>query len=1019
MKMVLKKIKVSHKAKLAEQPYMIVNQNVEDMGPEPNYGQLTKKGKNDNEKYVYPPFSQKMYETFEKLITMCLKGQVADLKSCIENKDTPLFENLLKNNARDVHTGYNAYEFVAIQGNMDVMLCLYKNYFTTEQFGKAMEYTIMKDDAERARYMIEEMPKLKIGKEMYLALKNGSKRCIDEIANIGDCINDFDEEGYSALQRMCKEGRLDHVKFLMENKADPGRKSNKNVPSPLHFAIKYKHVEIVKYMVNNGADPNGSGYTTLSLAAEFGQLELVKFLLNNGADPTMSSASEIKNALHYSATFGHLEVVKCLLEHKAMNSIMNKRCGKDQSDGPTALHLAIERGHFEIAKYLAANKNVDLNLKSKGWSPLHILAQKGHLETLKSLMEKGADLNAKTEPDEETPLIIAARYEHFDVLKYLVEKKADVNAKCKGQTALHFLAKKNENQIVQHLLANTNKADINVKNDLGETPLMYASCFGCFEVVRTLLQNNADLHVETKDGKTALHLGAKHGYHKIVRLLIDHGANMFHQDSKGSNPLEHLKTTPDSQTITTYNKRKTIDILSVKMKKELSDFSDNYKAILKLSTNLKKEIDLQETKKNFELIVSSCIVGDVAKIREILFQDKGNEVVLNNALDFHTKYRPLDFASMKGHLEVVKCLLDYGAQIDYPETSTKTSRTLDLAIINGHEEVVKCLVEHGAKIGNQLYLAVKKDQLNIAKSLLIGYGYKSNKANIDKVSEKDFNVLHLAAKKNRLDLVKLFISNGADPNVKSGCEGHYRTALHFAAENYNIEMVEYLIEFGADMFCKDINNFTPLDLVKKEYSTYLIDEEIDLTNGENDDGDTKERMIEILTKRMKSTGKLTSIEDEEVDDDGPPRNKRPRLEQVNQSERMVSPLLDSFLDTTFTFDSKIACLHGIAGLMLKDSDILKFLVKKEIIDEIANIVIQIVGNSGNEFNKDLSMIAKILSKINAIQEGKKLIGEMKMSLSAFEKLQTEMRRFENNPDPRQFAFDSDHSRKVKTEIQLE
>ena len=668
MKMVLKKIKVSHKAKLAEQPYMIVNQNVEDMGPEPNYGQLTKKGKNDNEKYVYPPFSQKMYETFEKLITMCLKGQVADLKSCIENKDTPLFENLLKNNARDVHTGYNAYEFVAIQGNMDVMMCLYKNYLTSEQFGKAMEYAIMKDDAARVRYMIEEMPKLKSGKEMYIALRNGSKRCIDLIANIGDCINDFDEEGYSALQRMCKEGRLDHVKFLMENKADPGRKSNKQVPSPLHLAIKYQHVEIVKHLINNGADPDGNGFTTISYAAVIGHLELVNFLLMNGADPKITAGVIFQNSLHFASKNGKLEVVKSLVEHKSMNGAINRRSGKNQ-DGPTALHLALENNHYEIAKYLAY-KNADLNLKVKGSSPLHLLAQKGNLELFKVLVEKGANISAKDDPNEETPLIIAAKNNNFDVLKYLVEKKVEVNAKCKGQTVLHVLAKRNEDEIINHLIAN--ECDVNLKNDEGETPLMIASSSGCFDVVKTLLQKKADLFLETNDERTALHLAAKNGHQKIVSLLIDHGANMFHQDANGSNPLEYLKTPPDSPTLTTHNKRKTIDILSLKMKKELAEISSNYKAILSMPRNLKVEWLVSDNMKIFEKLISFCIKGCVSEVRKMLynFGNKPVDTLLNDAIDFHTRYRPLDFAAMKGHLEVVKCLLAYGTQIDYPETST-------------------------------------------------------------------------------------------------------------------------------------------------------------------------------------------------------------------------------------------------------------------------------------------------------------------------------------------------------------
>ena len=76
-------------------------------------------------------------------------------------------------------------------------------------------------------------------------------------------------------------------------------------------------------------------------------------------------------------------------------------------------------------------------------------------------------------------------------------------------------------------------------------------------------------------------------------------------------------------------------------------------------------------------------------------------------------------------------------------------------------------------------------------------------------------------KRNRLDLVKLFISYGADPNARSGSKSHGRTALHLASENHNFEIVEFLIEQGADVFQEDINKQTPLDWAKKELFTCL------------------------------------------------------------------------------------------------------------------------------------------------------------------------------------------------------
>ena len=147
-------------------------------------------------------------------------------------------------------------------------------------------------------------------------------------------------------------------------------------------------------------------------AVQKGQLETVKFLLANGASPTTFTIAARETSLHFAAKNGYQEVVKCLVEHKSMNDAMNKRSGKDLSDGPTALHLAIEMGHYGIAKYLAC-KNVDLNLKAKGSSPLHLLAQKGNLETFKVLVEKGADISTTNYPDNETPLMIVARNDHF------------------------------------------------------------------------------------------------------------------------------------------------------------------------------------------------------------------------------------------------------------------------------------------------------------------------------------------------------------------------------------------------------------------------------------------------------------------------------------------------------------------------------------------------------------------------------------------------------------------------------
>ena len=77
-------------------------------------------------------------------------------------------------------------------------------------------------------------------------------------------------------------------------------------------------------------------------------------------------------------------------------------------------------------------------------------------------------------------------------------------------------------------------------------------------------------------------------------------------------------------------------------------------------------------------------------------------------------------------------------------------------------------------------------------------------------------------------------------------------------------------------------------------------------------------------------------------------------------------------------------------------------------EEIANLVEVVVSNDDIEnMEKDFNLLAKILAKINEADEGRKLIGEMKLSFNTFEKLRHEMKEHQKLVDPTgQLEFDS-------------
>ena len=97
-------------------------------------------------------------------------------------------------------------------------------------------------------------------------------------------------------------------------------------------------------------------------------------------------------------------------------------------DERNALHLATFDGQAEIIK-MFLDKDVPVNvIDSWGDSPL-LNAANTNDEAVKLLVDAGADVNAKKNPQMKTPLHNAAQYGRVEMVKMLLAKGADVNAR--------------------------------------------------------------------------------------------------------------------------------------------------------------------------------------------------------------------------------------------------------------------------------------------------------------------------------------------------------------------------------------------------------------------------------------------------------------------------------------------------------------------------------------------------------------------------------------------------------------
>ena len=188
----------------------------------------------------------------------------------------------------------------------------------------------------------------------------------------------------------------------------------------------------------------------------------------------------------------------------------------------------------------------------------------------------------------------------------------------------------------------------------------------------------------------------------------------------------------------------------------------------------------------------------------------------------------LHYASERGYLKVVEALLSKGAEIDVEGGDHCTP--LMLAAERGHIDISLCLIDHGADVNKKdgrkrtaLYYASERGDLKVVEALL------SKGAEID-VEDKDrCTPLMLAAGRGHIDISLCLIDHGADVNKKDHCK---QTALHYASESGDLKVVEALLSKGAEIDVEDKDCCTPLLLAAgrghNDILLYLIDHGADV-----------------------------------------------------------------------------------------------------------------------------------------------------------------------------------------------
>ncbi|MDF2549970.1 MAG: ankyrin-3-like [Chlamydiales bacterium] len=210
------------------------------------------------------------------------------------------------------------------------------------------------------------------------SLKEAAIRLAEALAR-----SSWDLSRSNFLHVACQEGMVEVAAALLKNKKiDPNARDVCGT-TPLHLALQNRHLELVKCLLQNGANanlPDPLGFTPLHIACQMGCLEAALELIDSHQAQVNAKSSIGLAPLHIACREGHLDLVERLIEKGATT-------------------------------YLEDNR---------GFTPLHYACQKGSLPIVIFLAQFQDDLDLFTQEDISSPLHQALKYDQFQVALYLM-----------------------------------------------------------------------------------------------------------------------------------------------------------------------------------------------------------------------------------------------------------------------------------------------------------------------------------------------------------------------------------------------------------------------------------------------------------------------------------------------------------------------------------------------------------------------------------------------------------------------
>ncbi|KAI6652086.1 Transient receptor potential cation channel [Oopsacas minuta] len=335
-------------------------------------------------------------------------------------------------------------------------------------------------------------------------------------------------ENSTPLHNAVDGGHTEVIKLLIQYGADPFCTQGQLLP-PFHIAASMSNPSCIKAMISEiDKDKIDSkdqeGMTGLLRAIININITVAKLLLDIGADPSVKYGTDENTVLHTAVMLNSESCVNLLLSYGADYFSIN-------GNGDTILHLALCLPNIKVIEKILGHEQVYTLAKTEnvdGLRPIQLAVRYNKLEPLKQLLELRS---CKMVHDSYTDLLhISAEQGHLQLTQYIIEENYKLgrsiinDPNSDGITPLHLAAREGHIEVVKLLLK---FGAILHHCPKGFSPFALATLTGSLRTLQILLESfKYAKDMSTYNGDTPLHIAASNGHSEIVTFLLDKNAKI-------------------------------------------------------------------------------------------------------------------------------------------------------------------------------------------------------------------------------------------------------------------------------------------------------------------------------------------------------------------------------------------------------------------------------------------------------------------------------------------------------------